>query len=241
LELFNHVYTQKVSAEDLLVETVRCLIKVGKERRQRMATLLASLRASEGAIPLSSEDIVSLIQQHLACPRASRLPVLVVAAAYKAASENLQERLLPLSGHTAADEQTSAIGDLQITLIDDNNVVTSYEMKTRRVTREDIDRALQKISHASSKIDNYIFITTDVIDQDAKDYARSIYEKTNGIEMTILDCISFLRHFLHLFHRLRTQYLNAYQKLLLAEPESAVSQPLKEAFLALLQAAQTRE
>lgn len=241
LELFNDVYTQNVSADDLLVETVRSLIKVGKERRQRMATLLASLRASEGAIPLSSEGIVSLIQQHLACPRASRLPVLVVAAAYKAASENLQERLLPLSGHTAADEQTGALGDLQITLIDDNNVVTSYEMKTRRVTREDIDRALQKISHASSKIDNYIFITTDLIDQDVKNYARSIYEQTNGIEMAILDCISFLRHFLHLFHRLRTQYLNAYQKLLLAEPESAVSQPLKEAFLALRQAAQTRE
>jgi DNA adenine methylase len=48
-----------------------------------------------------------------------------------------------------------------------------------------------------------------------------------------LDCIGFIRHFLHLFHRLRAEYVEAYQTLLLAEPESAVPQPLKEAFLSL--------
>ena len=57
--------------------------------------------------------------------------------------------------------------------------------------------------------------------------------------MVILDCLGFLRHFLHLFHRLRTQYLDAYQELLLAEPESAVSQPLKEAFLSLRHASES--
>jgi DNA adenine methylase len=35
--------------------------------------------------------------------------------------------------------------------------------------------------------------------------------------------------------------LDAYQELMLAESESAVSQPLKEAFLALRQAAETDE
>jgi len=48
-------------------------------------------------------------------------------------------------------------------------------------------------------------------------------------------------HFLHLFHRLRMQFLEEYQQLVLAEPESAVSQPLKEAFLALRQAAESGE
>ena len=59
-----------------------------------------------------------------------------------------------------------------------------------------------------------------------------------ALKVVILDCIGFLRHFLHLFHRLRTAFLNAYQTLVLAEPDSAVSQPLKEAFLALRQAAE---
>ncbi len=58
---------------------------------------------------------------------------------------------------------------------------------------------------------------------------------------TALDCISFLRHFLHLFHRLRAAYLDMYQELLLLEPESAVSQPLKEAFLAMRQATESIE
>lgn len=132
------------------------------------------------------------------------------------------ERFLPLEAHTAADEQTGALGDLQIALIDDDDIVTVYEMKTRRVTREDIDRALQKISQSTVRIDNYIFITTTVIKHQVQDYARSLYDQTGGIEVVILDCISFLRHFLHLFHRLRLRYLEAYQALVLAEPESAV-------------------
>ena len=241
LELLNCIHANKLPAEDVLSEIIRCLLTLRNDRHQRMSTLLASLRTSEGTIPLSAENIISLIQQHLACSRSSRLPVLVVAAAYKAAANHLQERVLALSAHTAADEQTGALGDLQITLIDDDNVVTGYEMKARRVTCEDIDRVLHKIINSDDQLDNYIFITTDLIGQEVKDYAASIYEKTGGIEMVVLDCISFLRYFLHLFHRLRVPYVESYQKLLLDEPESAVSQPLKEAFLALRHAAESSE
>ena len=41
--------------------------------------------------------------------------------------------------------------------------------------------------------------------------------------------------------RLRIAFLDAYQSLLLAEPGSAISQPLKEAFLSLRQAAESAE
>ena len=241
LQLLTDVHTNKVSADDLFAETIRCLLIFRNERQQRMQTLLAGLKTSEDILPLSAEDIVTLIEQHLNCRGASRLPVLVVAAAYQAAEDRLGERVLPLQAHTAADERTGALGDLEITLINDDNVITSYEMKMKRVTKLDIDRALQKINNRGKKIDNYIFITTDIIDDDVKEYARSIYEKTEGIEVVILDCIGFLRHFLHLFHRLRYQFLEAYQKLLLEEPESSVRQELKEAFLALRQAAESAE
>ncbi len=59
-----------------------------------------------------------------------------------------------------------------------------------------------------------------------------------GTEIAVLNCLGFVRHFLHFFHRLRVDFLNAYQELLLAEPDSAVKQPLKEAFLSLRQAAE---
>ena len=68
-----------------------------------------------------------------------------------------------------------------------------------------------------------------------------MYEMTGGTEIVVLDCIGFMRHFLHLFHRLRIQFLDSYQSLLLAEPDSAVNQPLKEAFLSLRQAAESAE
>lgn len=246
LQLLTDVYESRVSPEDLLAETVRELLIFRDERNQRMQSLLSGLRSLDEAIPLSAEGIISLIEQHLRFRQAnarggSRLPVLVVAAAYRAAFDRLGERVLPLASHNAADEQTGSLGDVEITLANDDNIVTSYEMKTRRITRDDIDRALQKIEPLEHRIDNYIFITTDVIDPLVQEYARSLYDQTGGIEFVILDCIGFLRHFLHLFHRLRVQFLNDYQELLLIEPESAVSQPLKEAFLAMRQAAESSE
>ncbi|MBW4511757.1 MAG: DNA methyltransferase [Scytonematopsis contorta HA4267-MV1] len=239
LDLFNDVHTGRILAEDLLAEVIRYLIIVRDEKQQRIASLLSDLQTLAGGIRLSAEAIIKLIEQHLSCPNSSRLPVLIVAAAYQSASVYLGQRSLPLTSHNAADEQTGALGDIEITLLNQENVITCYEMKMKKVTIDDINRALQKISNSVDRIDNYIFITTDVIEPAVAEYARSIYEQTGGIEIVILNCVSFLRHFLHLFHRLRMNFLEAYQQLVLTESESAVSQPLKEAFLALRQVAES--
>jgi DNA adenine methylase len=244
IELLDCVQTEKITAEQILVETIKWLLIIRNETNQRFQSLLANINTSDDTdISLSSEGIVKLIRQHLDCPRSSRLPVLVVAAAYQTASEYLGEKFLPLESHNAADRQTNSLGDVEITLINDNQVLTSYEMKMRKVTLADINNALQKISNYISnnrnKIDNYIFITTEAIDKDVEDYATSLYEQTGEVEIVVLDCLAFLRHFLHLFHRLRMQFLEEYQKLVLAEPNSAVGNPLKEAFLALRQAAES--
>ena len=241
LQLLDDVHTGRVSAKDLLTEVVRILLVMRNEKDQRMATLLAALQHPEGTVPLSSEDIVNLIEQHLRVKNSSRLPVLVVAAAYQVVGSKIGERLLALKSHNAADEQTGALGDVEICLESDEHVVTAYEMKMKRVSIDDVDKALQKIAATTTRLHNYVFITTDLIDEHVRAYAAEAYEKTGGTEIAILDCIGFLRHFLHLFHRARTNYLDAYQALVLAEPDSAVSQPLKEAFLALRQAAETGE
>jgi hypothetical protein len=208
------------------------------ERQARMNSLLASLQQKDNALLLSSEAIVALIRQHLACKNSSRLPVLIVAAAYKVAGKYLSEKILPLKSHNAADLQTGAMGDIEICLVSDDAIVTVYEMKLKRVTRNDIDAAIAKIAKMTSKMDNYLFVTTDMVDPQVSEYAATFYDKTDGVEIAILDCVGFLRHFLHFFHRLRETYLNAYQELLLAEPDSAVSPVLKEAFLVLRQAAE---
>ncbi|WP_298372643.1 hypothetical protein [Azospirillum sp.] len=241
LELLEDVALQRIKADVLFVETVRVLILLRDEKQARMASLLSALERTEGALPLASEAIVTLISQHLACKNASRLPVLVVAAAYEVAGARLSESMLPLNSHNAADLQTGSLGDVEICLIGDDSVVTAYEMKMKRVTQGDIDVAVAKIVRYPNKIQNYLFITTDVIDPIVAEYATTLYEKMDGTEIFILDCIGFLRHFLHLFHRIRTDYLNAYQTFVLNEPDSAISQTLKEAFLALRQAAESDE
>lgn len=241
LQLLDAVYQTHISAEDLLAETVRWLLIVRNENQQRIDSLLISLKSSQGGIPLSAEAIVRMMEQHIEQPRASRLPVLVVAAAYQAASKYLGVEVRPLEAHNAADIQTQAVGDLEIIVANDDEVIVCYEMKTRRVLRDDIDLALHKIQQSKKTIDHYVFITTDVIEQDTQAYAASIYDQTGGVEVVILDCIGFLRHFLHLFHRLRMDFVETYQQLVLSEPDSAVSQPLKEVFLALRQAAEGQE
>lgn len=241
LELLEGVAENRVTADVVFVETVRVLMLLRDEKLARMTSLLNALERTEGALPLSSETIVTLIGQHLACKNASRLPVLVVAAAYGSAGEQLSENVLPLNSHNAADLQTGALGDVEVCLIGEDSVVTAYEMKMKRVALDDIDAAVAKIARAQTRIHNYLFVTTDVIDPIVAEYAATFYERMDGTEIAILDCIGFLRHFLHLFHRIRVDYLNVYQTLVLNEPDSAVSQTLKEAFLALRQAAESGE
>jgi len=238
IQLLDDVYQGRITVDDLLAETIRQLLLLKHEQDSRIQQLISELAASHYSVPLSSEEIVGLVSQHLQSPKSSRLPVLVVAAAYKAASEQIGERAKPLFSHTAADLQTGALGDLEITLIDDEEVVTSYEMKAKDVTKSDIDLAIQKVADSGMRIDNYIFITTGRIDIEVAEYAASLYRETGGIEFVILDCLGFLRHFLHLFHRLRLDFLEAYQAFVLSEPDSAVNQPLKEVFLALRRAAE---
>src|SRR3989304_6242827 len=120
------------------------------QRQRRLKILLEGLRRDASELPLPSEDIVKLIEQHLQCKHASRLPVLIVAAAYKAAAERLGEKVLRLNPHNAADKQTGALGDVEITLLGDDKVVTTYEMKDKVVTKGDIDIAIEKIASGAA-------------------------------------------------------------------------------------------
>jgi DNA adenine methylase len=240
LEILDAIHRGKLSAREVLDESLRLLLVERNQREKRLETLLEGLRKDASELPLSSEDIVRLIEQHLQCKHASRLPVLIVAAAYRAAAEKLGENVLRLNPHNAADKQTGALGDVEITLLGDDKVVTTYEMKDKVVTKGDIDIAIEKIAQGTG-IQNYIFITTEPIDPEVRAYAAVQYAELGGVEIAILDCLSFLRHFLHLFHRIRAEFLNRYQDLVLSEPDSGVNQALKEAFLALRKAAEATE
>jgi hypothetical protein len=238
LELLDLVHRHKVDPAKALKEIIRFLLIIKSENETRMQQLLRELRYSQDTLSLSSEQIVTLLQQHLGSKNSSRLPVLMVASAYLSVKDRIGETTLPLQSHTAADSQTGSIGDVEITLINDEKIITCYEMKDKRVSIVDIENAIKKIFTLGYRVDNYIFITTDVIEDEVNQYAKSVYDKA-GVEIAILDCLGFVRHFLHFFHRYRTSFLDIYQSLVLAEPDSSVSQPLKEAFLVLRKAAES--
>lgn len=237
LEILDAIHSNNEKPENVLQEIIRLLLIIKAEDEQRMQQLIADLKQADDILPLATEEIVTLLTQHLNCKGSSRLPVLIVASAYQNVKDQIGEVNKLLEAHNAADKQTGSIGDVEITLTNDDRIVTCYEMKDKRVTKTDIDVALQKLSKTKSKIDNYIFITTDIIEIEVIEYAKSFYEKT-GVEFAVLDCIGFIRHYLHFFHRQRNNFLNIYQSMVLAEPTSSVSQPLKEAFLALRRAAE---
>ena len=169
LQLLDDVRTGKVPAGDVLDESIRLLLLERDARNARLKTLLSGLGRAPDSLPLSSEDTVNLIEQHLRCKGSSRLLVLIVAAAYQAAKARLGESVLNLTAHNAADEQTGAVGDVQITVLDDDKAVTSYEMKNKAVQRADIDRALQKLAAHGRHVQNYIFITTEPVAEDIRE------------------------------------------------------------------------
>ena len=200
LQLLDDVAKKRVNADDLFVDILRSLILIRDENQQRMDSLLKSMKCDAGRIPLSSNDILVLIQQHLLCKNSSRLPVLIVAAAYLSVESKIGERMRPLNSHNAADLQTGALGDVEICLENEDAIVSAYEMKMKKVTKNDINLAVEKILKPLQRIHNYVFITTEKVDEDVEEYASEFYEKTGGTEIAILDCLGFLRHFLHFFH-----------------------------------------
>ncbi len=237
LEIFNLIQNKRIAAITVLDETIRLLVAERDQRQASIRKLVRDIGRTKDQLPLSAEEIVGLIAQHLACKNASRIPVLVVTAAYQAGARKLGEKPRGLHAHTAADKQTGAMGDVEISLVSDNDVLTVYEMKLKAVTIGDINVALGKLAAHPVGLRNYIFITTEPVDLEVLRYAADQYDQLGGTEIAILDCLGFLRHFLHLFHSQRTDFLDAYQDLLLAEPESAVTHTLKEAFLTLRKAA----
>ena len=240
LSLLDDVARKKISPQDLLNEIVRKLVIRRDEEKSRIDTLLANLNRSDPS-QLTVDAIVNIVQQHLNQRHSSRLPVLAFHAIYRTIESHLNERTVPLQPHTAADSQTQSLGDLEVALKNSGQVITVYEMKSRKLTRSDIRQALNKVAKRPQDAKQYLFITTQPVSEDVMEHIMHLNERDLGIEFAALDCIAFVRYFLHLFYRVRLEFLSHYQNLVLSEPDSGVRQPLKELLLSLLQAAQSQE
>ena len=239
LSLLDDVARKKISPLDLFCEIVRNLVVLRDEQKSRMDTLLANLRQSDSS-QLTVEGIVNIVRQHLSQPHSSRLPVLAFHAIYQTIEDELNERVIPLKSHNAADSQTKSLGDVEVTLKDSADIITVYEMKSRKLSKNDVRQALNKVVKSKRLAKQYLFITTQPISEDVEEQIQVYNEQNFGIEFAALDCLAFVRYFLHLFYQVRLEFLNNYQNLVLSESDSGVRQPLKELLLSLRQAAESQ-
>jgi hypothetical protein len=63
LQLLTDVYEGRITAEELLAETIRQLLLVRDQQSLRRQSLLADLKSSKNTLALSSEDIITLIDR----------------------------------------------------------------------------------------------------------------------------------------------------------------------------------
>ncbi len=133
LKLLDLVSKETITPEQLFKEIIRQLVIIRNQSSDRIEQLLKGLKGNDKESYLSSEQIVTLLTQHLASKNSSRLPVLIVAAAYLTVGEKIGERIKSLHTHNTADKQTGALGDIEVVLSNEENIVTCYEMKEKRV------------------------------------------------------------------------------------------------------------
>lgn len=220
--------------EDYLKEVLRLLVKLRNEQQEAIRQRVERL-AQRGELNL--QLTIDLLSRHLRMPRASRLPVLVVAAVYDTAQEALGKRYTRLNPHTAADRPSDALGDIEIELLTEQRLLIVYEIKNRTLMQNDIDRAIEKLASRDTLPAEYAFVCTKPIPQEVRAYVAAVNARRIGFEIQAYDCLEFVRHFLHLFREQSKKFLEKYRDLVLAEPLSAVNQKLKEKLLELLETA----
>ncbi len=173
---------------------------------------------------LAAETTVRLVGDSFARDGTHRLPTLAVKAALRVGGAFVVE-VEAEPAHEWLKEQPPGPGPC-----------TVYQARSDRVTSDDLIHAAQWVCEWNPHVGHYVFLIAGAIDPALVRRAAELSAECE-VEFAVIDCLGFLRHFLHFFHRRRTAFLDAYQSLLLDEPESSVGQPLKEAFLASRRAA----
>ena len=234
ISLLQDIQDEVHSAEDYLKEVLRLLIQIREEQRQSIEERSEHLRGK--VRDLSAHKIIQIVSEHLRMRRASRLPVLVIAAIYDTAQESLAKRYTTLSPHTAADKPSGTLGDLEIVVPNSERPYIVYEVKHRTLSQGDIDIAVRKLRERSEQGESpvvYAYVSTKPIPQEVKEYTESLNREDLSSEFQLFDCLDFLRHFLHLFHEKREQFLEKYKQLVLND--RTVDNVLKEKLLELIE------
>lgn len=221
LQLIDAVQTKGVSANQVLLYTLKLLIK---QRDGKKITLAKPHN-------LSITSIIRILQQHFdykySCHGASRLPTLAVYAAYLCMMDEVaryhDKILSPLEPHTSADSRSGQIGDIQI----NNANGTAFEGVEIKhgiaITPALVKHAYTKfMMHRTSR---YYLLTTanmDAANWDGINTEIDIIRKNHGCQVIVNGVYSSLKYYLRLLND-PADFIDHYVELL--KTDEAVKYP----------------
>jgi DNA (cytosine-5)-methyltransferase 1 len=135
--------------------------------RERKKTDLAAFSRDYSELN-NIAHIIYLFNKHFShrykAKGAARLPVLAIYAIYSVMVEQVgrynSTTLLPLQSHSAADERTGAVGDIEVAR-EDRSIFEALEIKhSIPITELLIDECARKIEGLGYKVDRYYILTT---------------------------------------------------------------------------------
>lgn len=156
----------QAQGEDAL-EALTFIAHMQLQLRERKKTDLAAVSRDYSALN-DIAHIVNMFDKHFSykygVKGASRLPVLAVYAVYSVMAAEMGrydgKTLLPLKSHSAADQRTGALGDIEVAQ-DDNRIFEALEIKHAiAITEHLINECALKIEELDYAVDRYYILTT---------------------------------------------------------------------------------
>ena len=184
-------------------------------------------------VNLTVAQIIARLTAHFAAtePGAARLPTLAIHAVYRRLTAEMRRyegcKLEPLQPHTAADEKTGMLGDVQVTDAD-GRAMEAVEIKHNIPLTAALVRDCYAKFKTSSVRTFYLLSTRDEIaDPEAVDRALADILRNHGCQMIVNGLVPTLKYYLRLLNDAGA-FVDEYVAHLETDP--AVNYALKEAW-----------
>ena len=216
LSILDAVANRRVAAASVLALLLRMEVN---ERAQR-----ESLRQSVIQVGPSGElqihEVLSLLGEQFALPQSSRLPVLAIQAIYSCIVPSVARfdgmTVLPLSEHSAADEHTGSVGDVEIAR-KDGSIFEALEVKHGiKISDVIVKRSFDKIW--GKQLDRYYILSTSEPHK-LTSFGESLIIRAReelGCQIVVNGVEATVRYFLRLLKDTR-DFVQAYGDLLISD------------------------
>lgn len=223
LSILDAVSTGRAKAVDVLAAFFQLEI-AERYKRQQSAEWLAKHSATGD---ISIAKIIDALSQHFELPRSARLPVLAVQAMYATMMPHIARYegliLSELSEHSAADENTGAVGDIEVK-DSDGDVFEGVEVKHGVVIDDNVvRRACAKVQNSPAS--RYYILSTSprvtitVVGQDLIDNLQ----RDHGCQLVINGVLPTIKYYLRLLNK-PTEFLDSYKTLLATDRRVTLEQ-----------------